>query len=303
MRVNSFLIILLLNFLVVEKTQANICDPKDLLREMSSSRKLTPKRRLPYEEQRLRKFFSSIPDKTLNHVMEVDGGFRVFRIVNGRFEAKTYYNLREAKIALKRISQPLNLGNLAVKYAKELRGIRATIAQVVKGMDVTVDQRVKDAISAKKKIFRKIDEYEKMNTQYSFAVMDDFIGARIVTQSKEESQRVLKSLRKKLGPQIKRVERINKVNGSGYRAIHIIALTNSGQKYEIQVMSKMMRAWHKWDHEHVYKTKHPKGDYLIKLKQYSKALIKYTRNLEDGKTAELPNYEDFGIEPVDRFIE
>ncbi|HND85505.1 MAG TPA: hypothetical protein PLU50_06835, partial [Pseudobdellovibrionaceae bacterium] len=74
-------------------------------------------------------------------------------------------------------------------------------------------------------------------------------------------------------------------NGDYYRAIHLHLVTKSGLPYEIQVQSKGMAFWHKWDHKTVFKGPYEKGSVARHhLKQYSNAWARVIRWLEAATT-------------------
>ena len=122
---------------------------------------------------------------------------------------------------------------------------------------------IKDMNSLKHKILDRIELNRKNNEDFTLDDLNDIARARITLPisshllkltTKEDwahvlgvSESMILSVDVKGGPRS-----IQKNNY--YTAVHV-ALQGAGrQTFELQIMSKAMAIWHKWDHQHVYKS-------------------------------------------------
>ena len=154
--------------------------------------------------------------------------------------------------------------------------------------------RMKDPESIRNKIIDRAQSYQRQGRIFQIQDLHDIAGGRLVvergsplytmSQSKKYWSQLLKIPQSRIieieikgGPE-------DQAKGKFYRAVHLIIAHESGVRFELQVLTKAVKHWHKWDHGHVYKNASSDKAYLEKLKLYSVKWIQIIRLLEDLKS-------------------
>lgn len=154
--------------------------------------------------------------------------------------------------------------------------------------------RLKDQDSLRNKIKARAQEYpSSFGRLFHLSDLHDLIGARIIVQTGSPLHRFTDKAEfwaEKLNiqpEQILEVEIKGKEKdcqkGKCYRAAHLVIQLFEGVRFELQIHSKVMNYWHRWDHKNVYKNTQVTNDERNRLKQYSLAWVKTIRALEDIK--------------------
>lgn len=154
--------------------------------------------------------------------------------------------------------------------------------------------RMKDPESIRNKIFDRAQSYQEQGRIFQIQDLHDIAGGRLIvdrgsplysmSNSKKHWAQLLKI------PQNRIIEIEIKGNpeeqakGKHYRAVHLIIAHESGVRFELQVLTKAIKHWHKWDHAHVYKNTTSDKQYLERLKSYSVNWVQIIRLLEDLKS-------------------
>ena len=166
----------------------------------------------------------------------------------------------------------------------------AKLASVAKHEGAELTYRLKGLASLKEKIVDRIDHFPK-ETGREFSLMDlaDVMGFRMVTsfsskllklQTKSEWAQVLDLPESSiLEIEFKGTEE-HVLNGRFYTATHLKVRGEDRQVFELQVMTRAMEIWHKWDHPNVYKSHFGENPADVKnLKSYSAAWAKLIHDL------------------------
>jgi ppGpp synthetase/RelA/SpoT-type nucleotidyltranferase len=154
--------------------------------------------------------------------------------------------------------------------------------------------RMKDPESIRNKIIDRAQSYQRQGRIFQLQDLHDIAGARLVVDrgsalySMSQSKKHWAQLLKIPQNQILKIEikgnSEDQAKGKYYRAVHLIIAHESGVRFELQVLTKAIKHWHRWDHGHVYKNTSSDKAYLEKLKNYSVSWVKIIRLLEDLKS-------------------
>ncbi len=139
-------------------------------------------------------------------------------------------------------------------------------------------ERVKELQSLKEKIADRINSFQQDGKTYRLSDVADTLGYRLTLpfssrllkfrSAAEWAQALKLPVSSILEVEIKGSEKdIQK--GKYYSAVHLTVQSPQGETLEIQVMSKAMAVWHKWDHTNVYKAR-LSADEINSLKPYSR---------------------------------
>lgn len=153
--------------------------------------------------------------------------------------------------------------------------------------------RLKDPESIRNKIIDRAKSYQRQGRIFQIKDLHDLAGGRLIVELNSPlylmSESKLKWAQLLEIPQNRILEieikgnPVEQSQGKFYRAVHLIIVDESGVRFELQILSKAVKHWHKWDHSHVYKNGNTDKQYLQRLKNYSKAWIQTIRILEDKK--------------------
>lgn len=153
--------------------------------------------------------------------------------------------------------------------------------------------RLKDPDSIRNKIIDRAKSYQRQGRFFQIKDLHDLAGGRLIVElnsplylfsdSKPEWALLLGIPQSQIMEIEIKGNPIEQSQGKYYRAVNLIIVHESGVRFELQVLSKAVKHWHKWDHSHVYKSSNIDKQYLERLKNYSKTWIQTIRILEDLK--------------------
>jgi ppGpp synthetase/RelA/SpoT-type nucleotidyltranferase len=180
------------------------------------------------------------------------------------------------------------LTNLMTRAQMSLRRNYLHLDSIAKSEGVELRYRLKDLSSIKEKIVDRILNFPKEKGR-GFKVQDliDVMGFRLILpmnspllhlSGKAEWARVLKLPEGSIVDIRQKGSEEDTAKGRYYTAIHLEVRGADGQVFEIQVMSKAMAVWHKWDHPLVYKGREADPHYSS-LEAYSAAWAKVIHDL------------------------
>lgn len=222
-----------------------------------------------------------------------DNWYQVVIPTEHGFEFKEVPDLRKAKLILEQASKSQkkffedSINEVADHYDDIVEFLKPMALQNRALLKV----RMKDPESLRKKILDRTVEYQHRGHFYRLTDLHDTVGGRLVVdlssrlyffnRNKRDWARALKI----------RPDQILDIDLKGnskecakekcYRAVHLLIRHDSGVKFELQILSKAVNHWHKWDHEHVYKNNEIPKEEWSHLKSYSLAWLRTIRILED----------------------
>lgn len=179
-------------------------------------------------------------------------------------------------------------------FEKDYEGIVNTLNSLKKAGATHVAARLKDENSLLKKMqTRKKDA--------TLNEMSDVIGTRTLSESLEDQQNVLESVKKQFDI-VEVQDDVEKAREGGYRAIHVLFKTESGKVAELQIKTKNQQLFSGFTHDNIYK-----GDEEVKnspeVNKFTEDLSEYLYEIDKGKREDKP--EDRPKEPqilIDRGI-
>lgn len=157
-------------------------------------------------------------------------------------------------------------------------------------------ERLKTPESVHDKLLNRQDSFDREGKIFHLEDIKDVIGVRLVVPSdsillerfygKEDWATLLDIPKEKIFEIEEKGSFTDLKKNRFYRAIHLIIESDGGISYELQIMSKAMSYWHKWDHQHVYKGKSNRTPrYQKTLQTYSRFWAQLIRLLEDFSNA------------------
>jgi ppGpp synthetase/RelA/SpoT-type nucleotidyltranferase len=209
------------------------------------------------------------------------------------FRIKKFSEWKEVNDFYKKIpmSDRKILSRISVSRQTSFSSLLNTLISFSKSEKADLKYRFKEIDSLKEKIFDRVESFNRKGLDYTLSDLSDVVGFRITTS---QNSRLLKLSSKKewasvLGIAEGRIIEVE-VKGSSadyqlgrfYTAVHLNILGSNGENFELQIMSKPMVLWHKWDHENVYKPKVNDQKKLFKLKQYSVAWAQFILGLNQS---------------------
>jgi len=211
------------------------------------------------------------------------------------FEFQQVQNPIEAQNIMSSVSnsQRVKIENSLNEVADHYQSIIYQLKNIAIAHKTQLQFRLKDPDSIRNKIIDRAQAYQQRGQIFQINDFHDLAGGRLIvrldsslysmTTSKAKWARLLGIQQNQiLEVEIKGNSK-DQEHGKLYRAVHLIVRHESGVRFELQILSKAVKHWHKWDHSHVYKNSTSDHEYLEKLKSYSKAWIQTIRLLEDLK--------------------
>lgn len=211
------------------------------------------------------------------------------------FEYHKVRRKKEVKALLKEKSPEMEayVDELFEKAQDYYKDILKVLRPVAHQFGAKLEYRIKDAESLREKIIDRARAYHEQGKIFSPDDLYDLIGTRLIVPTNSHllalgSSREVWAKYLNLKPeQIVDIEMKGRqeecAKGRCYRATHVAVLHESGVRWEIQVMSRNMNYWAKWDHPTVYKREGVLPVYRERLKLYSRFWVKLIRALEDNR--------------------
>lgn len=190
-------------------------------------------------------------------------------------------------------SQRVKIEDSLNEVADHYQSVVASLKSIAVSKQSELQFRLKDPESIRNKIIDRARSYSHQGRIFQIKDLHDLAGGRLIVELNSQLYNLNKNKEiwsQLLGisqDQILEIEikgdQTDQTKGKYYRAVHLIIAHESGVRFELQVLSKAVKHWHKWDHSHVYKNTNSNKQYQEYLRLYSKAWIQTIRLLEDLK--------------------
>jgi len=212
------------------------------------------------------------------------------------YKIKTFNTLEEAQVELSKQKFIINweqfIKENTVGYRHAIESLNTVLSKFNK--DYLIDYRIKDATKLKNKIFDKIQK----SGSFDLNEISDLLGIRIIVNNNSDKNTMAALFYEHNRKNNRFLNRQAHKKEGGYIAFHIGLVGTNNKPFELQILTKRMKAWDSWHHDLIYKSPYSKDSIeYLNLKRYGRAVSDYIQSLDDNLTLPLafPNYKSFGI--------
>lgn len=250
----------------------------------------------------------------LNHIRRNNSGLYEVLVPfeNNVYAIKTFPNLDDASKEALAIKNPINFNSFintnTFGHLDVISDLKSKLDSF--GIPYYFEHRIKDPLKARDKLFARIKS-SKTQT-YDLKDINDLLGTRIVVETNLQKVIIFREI-KRIYENKKTIDGNKRIivfrnyhdhlKPSGYNAFNISYIGKNGRPIEVQITTRRMIAWDKWDHDRIYKSNYSKDDsYFLNLKKYGRAIADYIRLKDNGKSPRyIPSFQSYGLKPEHAF--
>ena len=219
------------------------------------------------------------------------------------YKIKTFNTLEEAQIELSKQKFIINweqfIKENTVGYHNAIESLNTVLSKFNK--DYFIDYRIKDATKLKNKIFDRIQKYGSFN----LSEISDLLGIRIIVNNNSDKNTLAALFYEHNRKNNRFLNRQAHKKEGGYIAFHIGLVGTNNKPFELQILTKRMKAWDSWHHDLIYKSPYSKDSIeYLNLNRYGRAVSDYIQSLDNNLNLPIafPDYKSFGIKEKHAFL-